>query len=427
MTDGLNRGRIFILALLALFTAGAAVSVRAVTALHMRQDYLDPLDAANAGAMIATVLGAAFAGFAITLLLVSAVLARIGFGRALAASAVLMLLGFAIVAGAGALGVSPYTALLVGMVVQGLGWGLVETVINPLTSALYPQDRVSRLSILHAWYPAGVVAGALIGLANDGLALDWRWTLLPLAVLCIVFGWLSTVEKLPDVSLSTHAPVTPGEMIRATLQQPTIFLWVILMMFTAATEFAPGQWVDVALSEIVGMRGIWLLAYVSGLMFVMRHFAGPLVKRLSNVGLLIFSAVFATIGLVALGGARDPASALLAATAWGFGVCYFWPTMLATVAERYPRSGTMVFGLMGAAGAASTYVVLPYLGAVYDKARLAAAGGDPSVLASAQGDQLRTILTDAAAASFQVAAIIPAALIVIFAGIFVADRLRKRA
>lgn len=427
MTDGLNRGRIFILALLALFTAGAAVSVRAVTALHMRQDYLDPLDAANAGAMIATVLGAAFAGFAITLLLVSAVLARIGFGRALAASAVLMLLGFAIVAGAGALGVSPYTALLVGMVVQGLGWGLVETVINPLTSALYPQDRVSRLSILHAWYPAGVVAGALIGLANDGLALDWRWTLLPLAVLCIVFGWLSTVEKLPDVSLSTDAPVTPGEMIRATLQQPTIFLWVILMMFTAATEFAPGQWVDVALSEIVGMRGIWLLAYVSGLMFVMRHFAGPLVKRLSNVGLLIFSAVFATIGLVALGGARDPASALLAATAWGFGVCYFWPTMLATVAERYPRSGTMVFGLMGAAGAASTYVVLPYLGAVYDKARLAAAGGDPSVLASAQGDQLRTILTDAAAASFQVAAIIPAALIVIFAGIFVADRLRKRA
>ena len=33
--------------------------------------------------MIGTVLGAAFAGFAITLFLVSAVLARVGFGRAL--------------------------------------------------------------------------------------------------------------------------------------------------------------------------------------------------------------------------------------------------------------------------------------------------------------------------------------------------------
>ena len=39
---------------------------------------------------------------------------------------------------------------------------MVETVINPLTSALYPDDRVGRLGILHAWYPAGVVAGALI-------------------------------------------------------------------------------------------------------------------------------------------------------------------------------------------------------------------------------------------------------------------------
>jgi hypothetical protein len=58
-SDGLNRGRIFVVALLALFTAGAAVSVRAVTAVHMQAEYLDPIDRANAGAMLGTVLGAA--------------------------------------------------------------------------------------------------------------------------------------------------------------------------------------------------------------------------------------------------------------------------------------------------------------------------------------------------------------------------------
>ena len=142
-TDGFHRGRLFVLALLALFTAGAAVSLRAATAVHMRSDYLDALDPARAGEMIGTVLGAAFAGFAVTLFLVSAVLARIGFGRALAAAAVLLIVGLALVAHAGALGVSPYTGLLIGMTVQGLGWGLVETVINPLTSALYPHDRVT--------------------------------------------------------------------------------------------------------------------------------------------------------------------------------------------------------------------------------------------------------------------------------------------
>ena len=50
--------------------------MRAATAVHMRAEYLDALDTARAGEMIGTVLGAAFAGFAITLLLVSAVLAR---------------------------------------------------------------------------------------------------------------------------------------------------------------------------------------------------------------------------------------------------------------------------------------------------------------------------------------------------------------
>src|SRR5690242_5261109 len=102
----LRRGRLFIVALLALFTAGAAVSMRAATAVHMRSEYLDPIDKLNAGEMLGTVLGAAFAGFAITLLLVSAVLAKIGFRNALIAAAALLIAGFALVAAAGSLGVS---------------------------------------------------------------------------------------------------------------------------------------------------------------------------------------------------------------------------------------------------------------------------------------------------------------------------------
>jgi MFS family permease len=426
MSTDTRRGRAFVIALLALFTAGAAVSLRAVTAAHMRADYLDALDPARAGERIATVLGAAFAGFAITLLLVSAVLARIGFARALTVAGALLAIGLVMVGSAGMLGISPYAALLAGMLVQGLGWGMVETAINPLTSALYPEDRVGRLGILHAWYPAGVVAGSLLGLVADGAGLPWRWTLAPVVLLSLLFGALALREPMPDVSRATDAPVSLGAMTRATLRNPTVFLWVVTMMFTASTELAPGQWVDVALSQIVGMRGILLLVYVSGLMFVMRHFAGPLVHRFGNVGLLTFSAVLSAIGLYALSLAHSPATALAAATLWGFGVCYFWPTMLATVAERYPGSGTMVFGLMGSAGAASVYVVLPTLGAVYDRARLAAAGGDAHLAATAQGAQLTQILTAAASASFRAAALIPAALVVIFIAILLADRMRRR-
>src|SRR3954464_6109416 len=94
----LRRGRLFIVALLALFTGGAAFSIRAGTAVHMRTEYLDPLGKLNAGEMLGAALGAAFAGFALPLLLVSAVLAKIGFRNALLAAAALLVVSVLLIA-----------------------------------------------------------------------------------------------------------------------------------------------------------------------------------------------------------------------------------------------------------------------------------------------------------------------------------------
>ena len=118
------------------------------------------------------------------------------------------------------------------------------------------------------------------------------------------------------------------------LRNPLFLILFASMFLTAASELAPGQWVDFALSRTVGMPGILLLVYVSALMFVMRHFAGPLVHRLSPIGLLWWSCLMAAIGLWMLSMANSPITALVAATVWGIGVCYMWPTMLGSASER---------------------------------------------------------------------------------------------
>jgi len=64
---------------------------------------------------------------------------------------------------------------------------------------------------------------------------------------------------------------------------------------------------------------------------------------------------------------------------------------------------------------------------VSDSAKLEAAGGDPAVVAAAQGEQLQQILAAAAEASFRSIAVIPLVLIFIFSAIAIADRLRKKA
>ena len=88
------------------------------------------------------------------------------------------------------------------------------------------------------------------------------------------------------------AGVSMGEMFRELLQSAVPGA-VLSMFLTAASELAPGQWVDFALSRTVHMPGILLLVYVSALMFVMRHFAGPLVHKLSSIGLLWVSCLMA--------------------------------------------------------------------------------------------------------------------------------------
>src|SRR6202158_1226378 len=70
---------------------------------------------------------------------------------------------------------------------------------------------------------------------------------------------------------------------------------------------AAGRWVGRAWSRTGGMQGILLLVYVNGLMFVMRHFAGPLVHKLSPIGVLWCSCLGASLGLVGLSFANSPA------------------------------------------------------------------------------------------------------------------------
>src|SRR3546814_12279667 len=105
-------------------------------------------------------------------------------------------------------------------------------------------------------------------------------------------------------------------------------------------------------------------------MFVFRHFAGRLANKISNPGLLWVSSLLAAIGLFMLSQAQSPAAAILASTVWGLGVCVMWPTMLASVAERYPRGGSWAMGLVGSAGAPASFFVLPQLGAMFDRAQL---------------------------------------------------------
>ena len=97
-------------------------------------------------------------------------------------------------------------------------------------------------------------------------------------------------------------------------------------------------------------KGLYLFVYTSLLMFCLRFIAGPIVEKISPLGLLCASGVLGFVGLNLLGAATTGVMCVIAATVYAAGKTFLWPTMLAVASERFPKGGAIAIGMMGAVG-----------------------------------------------------------------------------
>jgi len=417
-----NKTLLLVISCLAYAVIGFHFSIRSSIAGNLEEVFatIDPLRAAE---MVASALGIAFLGYGITILVISPLIDALGMGILMKMSGTLIAIGSVVVILAEEIaGGHSYWIVWTGMLLVGLGWGLVDTNTNPLVTRLYPQDRTHKLNVIHAWWPAGIVFGGLAGLALGALDATWRVKLGVALIPAVLLTVMCFMARFP-LTERAAAGVSFGEMFKEIVRRPMFIVWFFCIWFTATAELAPGQRVDLALTTTDGMRGIWLLIYISGLMFVMRHFAGPLAHKFSPVGLLWVSCLLASVGLWWLSVANDPVTGFLAATLWGVGVCFLWPTMLATVNDRYPRAGSLALGLMGFGAMLAIYLFMPVMGRVYDSSKIEAAGGEEAFKALS-GEELDAVLAVASQSSFRVVALLPAVLLIVFGITWVYDRVK---
>jgi fucose permease len=164
--------------------------------------------------------------------------------------------------------------------------------------------------------------------------------------------------------------VSTGDMFKEALN-PMFLLLFACMWMTAASELGPDQWFPSIMKELTGLEGVLFLVYTAGLMFVLRFFFGGVAHRFSPFGVLTVCSVLCAVGLYWLGGlssGTSPAVAFMAATLFGIGKTYYWPTMLGVTSELLPKGGALLLALMGGAGMLCIAVILPIMGAAFDKA-----------------------------------------------------------
>jgi MFS family permease len=255
---------------------------------------------------------------------------------------------------------------------MGCGNGFTEVAINPLIATLYPTRKTHYLNVLHAWWPGGLVIG---GLASQFLVRQffpsglggmelWQTSLWLITIPALIYGAMLLSAQFP-VTERVGSGVSTPQMFMECLR-PMFILWAVCMLMTAATELGPQKWQESVIQSTAGFSGTLILVYTSGMMFVLRHFAGPIAHRISPVGLLFVSSIFAGVGLYLLSFATDAITAFTYATIFGLGIAYFWPTMLGVTAERFPKGGALALALMGSVGNLSISQVLPTMGRIVD-------------------------------------------------------------
>src|ERR1041385_1055608 len=379
------------------------------------------LDKVSAGEL----QGAGIWPFGVSIILFSLIIDRIGYKVAMfisfgcyvvyslmafsAYSAIQGLTGDALVAGQA----KGYKLLYWGSIILGLGNGTVESYINPVVATLFSKDKTKWLNILHAGWPGGLVLGGLctIALASQAATGDWRIVLGLILVPAIIYFAILVGVKFPKNERET-AGVSYVAMLRelgafgalvgfglVIAQLGQVFAWssgmvwgltglvvvafavitksfgrlllaflIIIMMPLATTEIGTDGWISALMSEpmtAAGYNAGWVLVYTSGIMMVLRFFAGPIVHKLSPLGLLATCASLAILGLLALSNTAGAGlgTIFVAATLYGIGKTFFWPTMLGVTTEQCPKGGALTLNTISGIGMLAVGILgFPFIG-----------------------------------------------------------------
>ncbi len=355
-TNGRNEKILFWASFFTLIAAGVGFSIRGA----ILGDWASRFGFTNFE--LGTITGGGLIGFGFTIIFFSFLADKLGYGK-LMLIAFIFHLSSALVT----LAATPvyqaygkdaaYWCLFVGMFLFSLGNGTCEAVINPLTATLYPKSKTHWLNILHAGWPGGLILGALLGLLFNEIGklpgvdgVPWEVQMSVFLVPTLLYGGMMFRRPFPRSEASTSG-ISIGTMLLQFLS-PILLILVVCQALVGYVELGTDSWISRITGGILEnkSKGLLLFIWTSSIMFVLRFFAGPIVHKISPLGLLFVSAVLGMVGLTLLGNSDGALMCVAAATIYGVGKTFFWPTMLGVVSERFPKGGALALGIVGGVG-----------------------------------------------------------------------------
>lgn len=381
MNQNVNANRLFLGSCFALITTAFSFSIRAGILPQLGAEF--GLSAEQLG----FINSMWFLGFPISMIIGGLVYHSVGPKTIMLIAFVMHTLGIVLTIYAGG-----FTGLMISTLFIGIGNGCTEAACNPMIADTYSGVTMNKmLNRFHMWFPGGIVLGSLVSLAMTTLGTSWQAQIWIIMVPTLIYAYLFWGQAFPRPKV--EGAMSLAENFKAMLSPLYLFMFAC-MALTAISEFGPQQWTSLIMSKS-GAEPMLILALVTGLMAVGRFFGGPVIGKFGQTGVLLGSAIFATIGIFMFSSVTGP-MAYVAAIFFALGVCYFWPTMIGFIAEKVPLSGALGMSVMGGVGMFSTSIFQPIIGSWIDESRNTMAGlgleGDALELAAGQAT-LQTMTT----------------------------------
>ena len=401
------------------------------------------LDPAQAGRLA----GIGIWPFAVSIILFSLVIDKIGYRVAM----IFAFIGHAVwaVLAIAAYGVSKggdpekaYQMIYWGSLILALGNGTVEAFINPVVATMFNKEKTKWLNILHAGWPGGLVIAGMITIfmgdatwnikvgiiavpaviylimllpckfpvqEREAAGVSYKEMLSEFGILgAIVVGFLVTLQLMDffaymeskTIFYVIGAAIVVGfGAYTKSLGNKLMFVLILIMTPLATTEIGTDGWISAIMEGVAEgkFHPGWVLVYTSAIMMVLRFYAGPIVHKFKPLPLLGISAVLAIIGLYTLS-LTEGMVIFAAATLYGVGKTFFWPTMLGVVSEQTPKGGALTLNAISGIGMLAVGTLgFPYIGALQADKQIAALEGSSELSESVPGlveEGKLTALTD---------------------------------
>lgn len=364
-----NRDRLFLGICLALLPTAFSFALVSNILNQLKTEFV--LTNANVG----YIGGAALWGMSISLLTIGPFLEKFGLKRATIGAFFGHLSGVTLFLVAYFFAGESYAfwVLFLGAIGMGFGNGMIEVAGNPLTAALYPENKTTKLNHFHGFYMGGLVLGGLIGwgmsqIGTLGAFNVGHWTA-QIAVVYIpifVYGWMLFPREFPKTE-TAEAGISDREMFHYTFTSPKVLGLIVLMFFTLGMEMGPMRWIPDVL-QASGLHGILVLVWISGLMFLLRMYAEPFVEKFSPTGMLLGASFLTFFGLLLFSYLESSIIPLmLAGAVYAVGIAFFVPNMIGLMTERFPRAGSLGIVLLIGTGFIGGGVSNAIMGQIADR------------------------------------------------------------